>query len=129
MTEPQWIATTSVIFVKPDGTRVPGSIRISLPSPAFESDAQCSYSIEPIAKRRPPVCGADNLQALLLALHLCGTELAVFEKEGGRIEFPPDADGTPGEPWDPKVSFLSFFRFPNASEPKDAEPSSKPSPG
>lgn len=114
MPDPQWIATTGVVFVEPDGTRIPGSIRISLPEPAFEHDAQCSYSIEPLVKSRA-IYGMDNLQALLLALRTCGVELALFEQRGGRIELPPDDDGNPGARWEPSATFNEFFRVPGAS--------------
>src|SRR5438105_1316534 len=111
MTEPTWIASTSVVFVTADGTRLPGTIRISLPQPAFEHDAQCWYGIEPIDKPRA-IYGADHLQALLLALRMCGGELAVLTDRGGRIEYPPDADGNPGQPWDPSSTFRELFRAP-----------------
>lgn len=127
MTEPQWIATSDVVFVTPDGTRTPGSIRISLPTPAFEHDAQCSYTLDPIVKGHP-IYGSDALQALLLALRMCGMELAMFEARGGKIEYPTSAEGTPGERWDPKPTFGSFFRLPDESESKDAEGASKPPP-
>ena len=114
MTEPQWIAKTNIVFVQPNGTRVPGTIRISLPEPAFEHDAQCSYSLDPIAKGRP-IYGADNLQPLLLALRMCAGELALFEQRGGSVEYPPDADGTPGPRWDPSTTFGAFFRVPQGT--------------
>jgi len=111
MTEPQWIAETNVVFVQPDGTRVPGKIRISLPELAFEHDAQCSYNLDPIVAGRP-IYGIDNLQALLLALRMCGVELALFERRGGRIEYPPDENGNPGPAWDASSSFGAFFQAP-----------------
>lgn len=112
MSEPQWIATTNVVFVQPDGTRVPGTIRVSRPEPAFEHDAQCSYSLDPIVAGRP-IYGVDNLQALLLALRMCGVELALFERRGGRIEYPPDEDGNPGAAWEPSATFGAFFQVPS----------------
>ena len=111
MSEPSWIATMNVVFVQPDGARLPGSIRISRPEPAFERDRQCSYGIEPLAKTQA-IFGADDLQALLLAVRMCGVELALFQRRGGRIEYPPDADGHPGESWDPSATFAEFFRVP-----------------
>lgn len=111
MPDPQWIATKDVVFVQPDGTRLPGSIRVSLPEAAFEQDAQCSYCIEPLVKSKA-IYGVDTLQALLLALRMCGLELALFEKRGGRIEYPPDADGHPGDRWEPATTFNELFRVP-----------------
>ncbi len=102
----------------PSGERLPGSIRVSLPTPAADGESQCEYSIEPIAKRRGRVCGVDDLQALLLALQLCGTELAIFEKTGGTIEFPPSDDEDAGERWDPAVYFGPFLRIPKAPDSK-----------
>ena len=45
MTEPTWIASTEVVVVTADGARIPGSVRVSAPQPAFEHDAECRYSI------------------------------------------------------------------------------------
>lgn len=113
MNEPQWIAATDVVFVEPDGARVAGKIQIGLPGPSANgSEAQCSYNLEPIATGRP-IYGADNLQALLLALRMCGVELALFERRGGRIEYPPAEDGSPGPPWEASATFGAFFRVPS----------------
>ncbi len=60
MSEPEWIASSDVVFVQPDGTRVPGTIRIAMPQPAFEQDAQCTYSLDPIVEGRPTY-GVDSL--------------------------------------------------------------------
>jgi hypothetical protein len=111
MSQPQWIATSSVVFVQPDGTRVPGSIRISLPEPAFERAAQCFYNLDPVVAGRA-IYGDNSLQALLLALRMCGVELALFERRGGRVEFPPDETGSPGSRWDPSATFGAFFQVP-----------------
>lgn len=125
MTEPEWIATTDVIFVTPDGVRTPGSIKISTATPAFEHDAQCSYALDPVVKGRP-IYGSDSLQALLLAIRMCGMELAMFEARGGKIEYPGATGETPGERWDPTATFGSFFRLPDGTESKDTPPNVLP---
>ncbi len=111
MSEPVWMATTNVVFVEPDGTQVPGSIRISRPEPVSDDEAQCSYNLDPITPARA-IRGVDELQALLLALRMCGAELALFARRGGRIEYPSEDDGTPGGTWDPAATFGAFFQAP-----------------
>lgn len=111
MSEPTtWIASKDVVFVARDGTRVAGCVRVSLPESTLEHEAACWYSI-PFRQARATY-GVDHLQALLLALRMCAVELALFVRGGGRIEYPPDADGNAGEAWDPSTSFGEFFRLP-----------------
>ena len=111
MSGPTWIASTDVVFVTTEGTRVPGCVRVSLPEATLEREARCWYNLEPLEKPCA-IHGVDNLQALLLALRACGAQLALFERRGGRIEYPPDADGNHGEPWEPSVVFGEFVRLP-----------------
>jgi len=118
MAEPQWIASSEVIFVNRDGKRLAGSIRISHPDPADEHDAQCWYTLEPVVKGRN-IFGSDSLQALLLAIRMCAMELAMFEERGGRVEYLPAEDGTPGPRWDPSTTFGALFRLPG--EPDASE--------
>lgn len=117
MSDPRWIASSDVVFVEGDGTRLPGTIRISVPELRVqERDAQCTYALAPLEKERV-IFGVDTLQALLFAIQMCANDLARFERRGGKILFPSSGDDGSDEHWDPETTFGALFRLSGADAP------------
>ncbi len=110
-TDPPWIASSEVVAVHPDGTRTPGTIRISAPSAAGEAEAYCTYAIDPIGATKS-IHGADSLQALVLAIRMCAIEIALFQKRGGYFEHPPEGEAAAGEVWSGEAIFGAFMGLP-----------------
>ena len=94
----------SVVFVRRDGTRVPGSVRISTPGPDPRGDAQCAYWLKPVEKPNQ-VYAVDTLQALLLASSACAIAKAHdnedfrvvhFSLQTNRVHLVVEADSARG---------------------------------
>ncbi|MBN4059224.1 hypothetical protein JYT22_01070 [Endomicrobium sp. AH-315-J14] len=79
------IAEQYVIFVQPDGTRVPGAIRIGKPQLVDGTAARCAVAIPGLHESLPGTAGEGTLQALMLAGSLCHDLLTGFVERGGRI--------------------------------------------
>ena len=93
------IAEEQVVFVYPDGRRVPGHIRIEKPYVVDENEGECRcpVMIEGLHERMPDVAGSGTLQALLLGVCFCGSLLRDFVDAGGRILRPDAESDTEGE--------------------------------
>ncbi len=89
--EPRWIAERRVIWVDANGTRRPGRIAIAAPEPHPDASASSMVLVDCRNPRARAIYGGDDLQALLLALQLAGSELHQFLREGGRILDPDGA--------------------------------------
>jgi len=84
MTEPDWIAEHSVIWVLPTGEQHPGRIAISLPRNVGEFEDRCTLALDGLEPQRA-VSGDGTLQALLLAIRYAGYRLHDFTSRGGRV--------------------------------------------
>ena len=85
----QWIAEQSVVFVHPDGRRVPGRIAVALPELVGPEEAQCAIALDGLDPGRA-VHGASTLQALVLALRFLGMRVHDFMSKGGRVVDPDE---------------------------------------
>lgn len=90
MQTPVWIAERQVVFVHPDGRRVPGQIAIGQPYTLggdFPSGSYESHCPVDVGEFSPPgpVIGSGTLAALLNAVEYAGMMLHLFCSQGGRV--------------------------------------------
>lgn len=98
------IATTKLISVYPDGTRIPVTIAIGRPQ-LSGTEAICPVlldGVSVIGEKVRPVRGEDTFQALALAMRFVRNMLAVEEERG--IRFMLDGDD---EPFDWRTCWFS----------------------
>jgi hypothetical protein len=93
-TTPEWIAETNVVFVYPDGKRVPGRIAIAAPV-RRDRDCACAIALDGMQPMKGPIYGEDTLQALLLAARFMGMTLHDFLDRGGRVLHPAEDTDVP----------------------------------
>jgi hypothetical protein len=92
-----WIAEESVIYLYPDGRRVPGRIAVGLPLRIGDGEYDCTISLDGVDSVPGPLKGASPLQALLMALHFAGARLHDFLANGGRVLDPEEGWDLPLE--------------------------------
>jgi hypothetical protein len=91
---PIWIAELRVVFVHPDGRRVPGRIAVGQPytlagaDPAASYESHCPVEIDGVHSRLFPIVGEGTLGALLLGVQFLGSMLHDFVSRGGRVLYP-----------------------------------------
>lgn len=88
MEPPGYIAKVAVVYVYPDGRRVPGNIWVGTPEQVDDVEARCLVGADGLESVSHRIAGGDTLQALLLALRFMAARLAAFEEGGGSIEYP-----------------------------------------
>jgi hypothetical protein len=86
----QWIADEKVVFLHPDGRRVPGRIAVGMPVQISDGEAGCAISLDGFDYIPGPLKGASPLQALLMALQFIGWRLHDFISSGGRVLHPDE---------------------------------------
>jgi hypothetical protein len=85
-----WIAEEEVVFLHPNGRRVPGRIAVGLPVQVHVGEADCTIALDGYEQQPGPLKGGSTLQALLLAVRFIGTRLHDFLSKGGRVLNPED---------------------------------------
>lgn len=88
MEHSEHIAKLAVVYVHPDGRRVPGCIWIGRPEQVEDVEARCPVGLDGLDAAAHRIAGGDTLQALLLAIRFLANRLEAFEAEGGRVEDP-----------------------------------------
>jgi hypothetical protein len=87
------IAERTLMCVKPNGQRVPVTLRIGKPYPASDVDWACPVALEGLEPRLLDIHGVDSFQALMLAQKLLLQLMTGILEDGGRFE--DDEDGSP----------------------------------
>jgi hypothetical protein len=86
-----WIAEDRVIFLHPNGVRVPGRIAVGAPVLITEGvEADCMIALDGFEVYGLPFKGTSTLQALLMAVQFIGWRLHNFISNGGRVLDPND---------------------------------------
>jgi hypothetical protein len=100
---PKWIAELRVVFVHPDGRRVPGHIAVGEPyvlgggDPADNYESHCPVEIDSLYPPGHPAIGGGTLSALLGAVKLLAAMLHAFTEQGGRVLDAEDGSDVPLE--------------------------------
>ena len=84
-TEPNFIATEQLIWLRHDGTQVRIVARVGLPYPEDDGAWACAAELQGVDPRYPDVCGASSMQALNLASALLATRLGHLLERGERL--------------------------------------------
>lgn len=87
---PTWVADARVIFVHPNGERVPGRIAVDAPELTAEGDARCVVALDGCSYVGKGVLGETPLEALLFGVRLLGHVLHDFLERGGRVLYPEE---------------------------------------
>ena len=87
------VAERTLVCVKPNGERVPVTLRIGKPYPASDVDWACPVALEGLERKLPDIHGVDSFQALMLAQKLLLQLMTGVIEDGGRFE--DDEDGSP----------------------------------
>jgi hypothetical protein len=98
------IAERTLMYVKPNGQRVPITLRIGKPYPASDADWACPVALEGLEPRLPDIHGVDSFQALMLAQKLLLQVMTAVLEDGGRFE-----EGEDGSPVDITKLFAAGF--------------------
>ena len=93
-----WIAETSWIAIDVAGGREELLVRIGRPARCGPAEWECPVALHGLHPSLAPIRGSDALQALALALQLCGELLRAFVAVGGRIEF-ASGESVPLDAW------------------------------
>ena len=103
---PKFIASESILWLKPDGTETMIEAKIGEP---YQIDARswaCPASLEGVDGRYPDRISINSLQALTLALRLVETRLSHLLEDNAQLVHPDDRS-----PW-----YLSSLTAPSPSE-------------
>lgn len=88
--EPRFIASNELIWLKPDGSEVTVIVRVGMPYQPDGHEYRCPVEIVGFDGRYPDIAGESSLQALCLAIQLLATRLEELQKEGGSLVYPDD---------------------------------------
>lgn len=95
---PKFIASESILWLKPDGTETTIEAKIGEP---YQIDARswaCPAALEGVDGRFPDVVSINSLQAMTLALSLIATRLGHLLEDGAQLVYPEDRS-----PWSPST--------------------------
>jgi uncharacterized protein DUF6968 len=84
----QWIASTNLIAVGPDGERSSVQFRIAAPVQLSPEEWECAVALDGLLADPPSIFGVDSMQALSLAWRFAKNILERFEASGGHLEDP-----------------------------------------
>jgi hypothetical protein len=94
-----WIAEMPVVWIFPDGRRVPGQIAIGSPEIERDGDgvATCSITMGGLdgPGRVIPVKGEGTFHALLQGIHVIEQRIRDSAAQGIRVELPDFGDDAP----------------------------------
>jgi hypothetical protein len=80
-----WLAEERLIWLHPDGRRVPGRLLLGVPRQVTEDEAECMLAMEGLFYKSFPMHGDSPLQVILLALRHIGVLIYDFLSKGGRV--------------------------------------------
>ena len=83
-----WIATRSLLAVRPDGQELAITLRIGVPYEITPEEWACPVAMEGFRERLPDVHGIDAWQTIQLVQNLQAQLLGYFIEEGGRLYWP-----------------------------------------
>ena len=86
MTE-RWIAESSFVLRRRDGSRRPVRVAIGAPRQVGPAEWSCAISLDGMYHDLAPMCGGDAIQALGLAWSLAWQLLAALEDTGDVLEY------------------------------------------
>ena len=89
--EPRFIASYELRWLKADGSEVSVTARVGIPYESGDGEYRCPVEIEGFDGRYPDIAGASSLQALCLAIQLLANRLNDLLQEGGRLVYPDDS--------------------------------------
>ena len=87
-----WLASRSIIAVKPDGQAMNVTLRIGLPYEVSPEEWACPMAMEGFQERFPDIHGIDAWQSVQLVQSLQAKLLGHFVRSGGRLfwDEPPE---------------------------------------
>lgn len=88
--EPKFIASIELIWLRADGCEVTITARVGTPYQFDGNQYRCPVEVVGFDGRYPDIAGEGSLQALCLAIRLLSTRLEYLLKEGGRLVYPDD---------------------------------------
>lgn len=83
----QWIAETSFVLRRRDGTRTPVHVGIGAPQQISKDEWSCAVSLRGVYEDLSPMVGGDAIQALGLAWGLARYLLTTLEASGDILEY------------------------------------------
>jgi len=115
--EPDWIATTELVWVDPDGTRRPGRIAVARPVQRETGEWGCQVHAVGFERRTRTIFGASSWQALQLALQFIGYDVHRYVEEGGSMLWPSEPADDEGEDqrYSPELLLGPLFRAPKGT--------------
>lgn len=90
-----FIATQSILWLRPDGTEVMIEAKIGTPYVSEGQTWACPACLEGVDGRYPDVVGEGSFQALSLATRLIANRLGHMLQDGAQLVHPVDRS-----PWD-----------------------------
>jgi hypothetical protein len=100
---PTFIATGSILWLRPDGTETRIEARIGVPYQIDASTWACPAALEGVDGRYPDIVGEGSLQSLSLAIRLIATRLDHMLEDKATLLHPADRS-----PWE-RSSHLALF--------------------
>ena len=85
------IADCPIRLIFADGHEILGRIVMRQPYRIDDREARCAFSVDGLMDADHAAIGSDTLQALLRALKEIATQLAAFERQGGKVLRPDGA--------------------------------------
>lgn len=92
---PVFIATQSILWLRPDGTEAMIEAKIGTPYMLDERTWACPASLEGVDGRYPDIVGEGSFQALSLAVRLIANRLGHMLEDSAQLVYPGDRS-----PWD-----------------------------
>ena len=83
-----WIATRTLLAVRPDGQELAITLRIGVPYEIAPEEWACPVAMEGFRERLPDVHGIDAWQTIQLVQNLQAQLLGYFTEDGGRLYWP-----------------------------------------
>jgi hypothetical protein len=83
--QPRFIASDELIWLKADGSEVIVTARVGTPYPTTGTEYRCAVELEGFDGRYPDIAGEGSLQALCLAMRLLARRLQDLLQAGGRL--------------------------------------------
>jgi len=92
---PLFIATQTILWLRPDRTEVMIEAKIGTPYMLDERTWACPACLEGVDGRYPDIVGEGSFQALSLAMQLIGNRLGHMLEDSAQLVYPVDRS-----PWD-----------------------------
>ena len=83
-----WIATRTLLAVRPDGQELPVTLRMGVPYEISPEEWACPVALDGLQERLPDMHGIDAWQSIQLVQTLQAQLLRHFIEEGGKLCWP-----------------------------------------